>query len=148
MPEHAFRCTCGQLTRIYFDLSQYPYPDALPCRCGGQLVRFFEGAPGIEPDIWHPYFDHGLGTWVKSRAHRQRVAREKGFDEIMGKEEFERSRKAHTPKDEFAFSEADRTAFRDAADKAYNDLKYGNVPIPEPEKLESVDTPDVHVVES
>lgn len=140
MPEHAFRCTCGALTRIYFDQSQYPFPDALPCRCGGQLVRFFESAPGIAPDIWNPQYDMALGQVIHSRQHRKEVAASLGFDEILGVEEYERSRKAHSPKDEFTFSEADRAAFRDAADKAMNDLKYGNVPVPEPATLSAVDT--------
>lgn len=148
MPEHAFRCSCGKATRIYFALEQYPFPDALPCACGGQLVRFFEGAPGMAADVWNPYYDVGLGAWVKSRAHRKELAAAAGFDEILGPEEYERSRKAHVPKDEFTFSEKDKETFRDCADKAMNDLKYGNVPAPEPERLEAVDTTTTLVVES
>jgi hypothetical protein len=141
MPEHSYRCECGERATIYYAINQYPYPEELPCRCGKRLVRFFERAPGMAPDIWHPYYDHQLGSVVTSRAQRDRVAKEKGLA-IMGREEFDRSRKAHTPKDEMPF---DRERWRDAADKAYNDLKYGNVAIPE---MPTVDTADAAVVES
>lgn len=148
MPEHSYRCTCGERTRVLFSLQQYPFPETLPCRCGGQLVRFFERAPGIAPDIWAPYYDQQLGAVVTSRAQRAALAKSKGFDEILGVEEYERSRKAHVPKDEFSFSAADKEAFRDSADKAMNDLKYGNVPVPEMPTLEAVDTPTAIGVES
>ena len=141
MPEHAFRCTCGQKTRIYFDLSQYPFPEELPCRCGGRLVRFFEGAPGMAPDVWNPTYDHALGAWVTSRKQREQVAKSKGL-EIMGKEEFERSRKAHVPKDEFTFTPEESQKLRDCAEKAYNDLHYGNVEVPE---IPTVDTTEAVV---
>lgn len=138
MPEHAFRCTCGKGTRIYFPLESYPYPDALPCTCGGQLVRFFEGAPGMAPDVWNPTYDHALGAWVTSRKQREQIAREKGF-EIMGKEEFDRSRKAAKPKDEFTFTEQEKGLLRESAEKAWNDIKYGNVEVPETPTVDTAD---------
>lgn len=137
MPEHSFRCTCGNTIRIYFALDQYPYPDILPCSCGGGMARFFERAPGMAPDFFMPYFDQGLGQWVKSRQHRKEVAASLGFDEILGPEEYERSAKAHVPKDEFTFTEHEKEVWRDCADKAMNDLKYGNVAVPE---MPTVDT--------
>ncbi len=138
MPEHAFRCVCGQKTRIYFPLEAYPYPDALPCACGGQLVRFFERAPGMAPDVWNPTYDHALGAWVTSRRQREEIAKEKGLA-IMGKEEYERSRKAHVPKDEFTFSPEEKKLLHESAEKAWNDLHYGNVEAPETPTVDMAD---------
>lgn len=130
MPEHAYRCECGEKIHVYFEVGQYPYPNEYPCKCGRSLVRFFEGAPSIEPDIWNPYYDHQLGEVVTSRAQRDRVAKEKGLV-IMGKEEFERSKNNHRPKDEFTFTEREQKLWRESAEKAHADLTAGNVPTPE-----------------
>lgn len=127
MPEHAYRCTCGERTRMYFPLSDYPFPEELPCRCGKKLVRFFEGAPGMQPDIWVPYHDHGLGVTVTSRSQRDRIAKEKGLS-IVSTEEFNKKTGHASQKEEFGW---DREKWRDCAEKAYNDLKYGNVEVPE-----------------
>jgi len=141
MPEHSYRCDCGNRLRRQFSLDEYPYPNEIPCSCGGRLTRFFERAPGMTPDIWSPYYDHQLGAVVTSRAQREQVAREKGF-EIMGKEEFDRNRKMHSPKEDMPW---DGEKFRDAAEKAYNDLKYGNVEVPKPATVDMATDP---VVES
>lgn len=144
MPEHAYRCVCGEKIHVFFDRSQYPFPESYPCKCGRSLVRFFEGAPSMQPDIWNPYYDHQLGAMVTSRSERDRIAKEKGLV-IMGKEEFKRSQDAHHEKDEFAFSPQEQKLYRESAEKAYNDLKYGNVPVPE---MPTVDAAAAAVVES
>lgn len=144
MPEHSYRCACGRTTNVYFDLSQYPFPEALPCGCGGQLVRFFEHAPGMVPDIWIPHYDHQLGCVVTSRQQRDAVAKEKGFSAVGEKEYQRRHEETESPREEMAW---DKEKFRECAVKAYNDLYYGNVEAPETPTMKDVDTPAVHTVE-
>lgn len=130
MPEHAYRCDCGQKIHVFFDQSQYPFPETYPCKCGRVLTRFFEGAPGIHPDIWNPYFDQALGCWISSRAERDRIVAKKGLG-IMGRDEYTRGLKNYTPKDEIEFTPAEKKLWRESAEKAHADLLAGNVPVPE-----------------
>lgn len=138
MPEHAYRCACGQKTRIYYPLGAYPYPEELPCRCGQKLVRFFEGAPAIDPVIWNPYYDQQLGMTITSNSQRRAVLKAKGLD-MVSTEEFNRKNKEATPDHEMKW---DSQKWKDSAEKAYNDLKYGNVEAPAPP---TVDTDDAVV---
>ncbi len=135
MPEHAYRCTCGQKTRIYYTLEAYPYPEELPCRCGQKLVRFFEGAPSIDPDVWNPYYDQQLGVMITSNAQRKQVMKEKNLDAVSTEEFNRKSRDAEPP----AEMKWDSKLWHESAEKAYNDLKYGNVPVPETTAIDTAD---------
>lgn len=144
MPEHAYRCDCGQKKRIYYPLEAYPYPETLPCRCGRALVRFFEGAPSITPDVWNPYYDQQLGITVTSNKQRDEYLKKKGLGAVST-EEFNRKAKEQSLPSEMRW---DSRKWHESAEKAYNDLKYGNVEVPEVPSTETVDTAPVLAVES
>lgn len=120
-----FRHTCGQTARLVWK-SFGPKG-----RLGGDKGRF-------------PYFDTGLGVEVTSSKHRAQMAKEIGLRksggkcglEIMGRDEFTRTAN-NTPdrSDEVAW---DRPAWRDAAEKAWNDLKYKRVSEPSLTTMEDV----------
>lgn len=104
-------------------------PMQIPCSCGGTATRVWVRAPGVgnKAKGKFPYFDTQLGITLESPQHRERVAKERGLV-IMGAEEHERTIRAANANAE-PESMIDGERWRDAAEKAWNDMKYGNVPM-------------------
>lgn len=143
MPEHSFRCqSCGKTTRILFSLEQHPYPDVARCAaCGNPAVRYFERAPGMQPDIWNPTFDVQAGRAFSSRRQRDEWLKSKGLG-IISTEEFDRNVLPREHPDEIAW---DSERWHEAAKKAHDDIYYGNVEVPAPPSLDEADQPIITV---
>lgn len=133
MPEREYHCACGEEVAIFYAVSDYPWPTELRCRCGGALRLYFKRAPGMVPDIWNPYHDQQLGITVSSRAQLNQHLKEKNLAPVST-EEFNRKARDQAQPDEMKW---DSKKWHESAQKAYNDLYYGNVEVP---ATPSVDT--------
>lgn len=135
---HDYCCqTCGTTGEFLLDSPL----DVIRCTCGGFATRVWLKAPGIKNKAkgLFPQYDIQLGMTVESPQHRDRILKERGLT-VISKKEFDRLPEP-TPIEEQNF--VDKAAWREAAEKAWNDIKYGNVPpaeIPTVKDLE-VDTP-------
>jgi hypothetical protein len=118
-----FRCReCGTVGEVLLPSAQ----DILPCSCGGLADRVLT-APfiGNKAKGRYPYVDTQLGITVESPQHRERVAKERGLL-IMGPDEHRRAL-ANAPESDPEPS-VDSKGWREAAEKAWADIKSGNVP--------------------
>lgn len=125
-----WECPCGESGEIYIE-NATNYPTEFKHLCG-QTARLIWKSFGPKGRLGgdkgrFPYFDVGLGVTVNSSKHRSDIAKSRGL-EIMGREEFTRS--AENTPDRSDDMQWDRPAWREAAEKAWNDLKYRNVPEP------------------
>lgn len=118
-----FKCRkCGSVGEVLLPSSQ----DILPCSCGGLADRVLVGSPVIKGKNKgrYPYFDTQLGVTLESSQHRDRIAKERGLI-IMGPDEHRRAlANAHDATE----PSVDSAGWKDAAEKAWSDIKSGNVP--------------------
>lgn len=133
MPAHDYQClSCRKVHEVHFVLGDYPYPKFILCPCGQMAPQVWLQAPAIQPDpYWNPQYDRQLGAMITSKQQRDQILKEKGLVAIS-KEEFTRRAGDVDPDPE---PEVDRTLLKETAEKAWNDLKYGNVPKPQQETL-------------
>lgn len=97
-------------------------------RCNGRAVRVFKHFGGMlgKNKGKYPYFDVQLGTNVESSQHRDRIAKERGL-EVMGNQEWERSRHAPRTPDPLDSDEPDPQLI-EIAKRAWDDVKFDRVP--------------------
>jgi len=97
------------------------------CSCGGLAVLVWLKAPGVanKSKGIYPRFSTQLGCLVESAQHENRVAKEKNLY-AMGPEEHTRTLKNLSEPEEVY---VDPQGFREAAEKAYAEIKSGNVPL-------------------
>lgn len=120
---HDYRCqSCGTTGEFLLDEPV----DFIRCTCGGSATRVWLKAPGIKNKMkgLFPQYDMQLGVTVDSPQHRDRILKERGLTAIS-KKEFDRMPGPTQPEDEVYI---EKNAWREAAEKAYNDIKFGNVP--------------------
>ena len=84
----------------------------------------------------YPYFDVQLGLTIDSPKHRDNVAKARGL-EIMGNEEWNRSRNAPRSPDPVDSDEVDPKLI-ECAKRAWDDVKFGRVPNEEERVLDIV----------
>lgn len=99
------------------------------CRClGGKAERLFSfnGRINGKNKGLFPYFDTQLGLTLESSQHRDRVAKERGLEQ-MGPEEYERSRHAARSPHPMDSDEVDPNLI-ECAKRAWDDVKFGRVP--------------------
>ncbi len=124
MANHDFECQgCGSLFE-----QNVPYPkmhEGISCiYCGQLAVMVWRRAPFMSPDpYWHPQYDPQLGVEITSKAQKEEILRSRNLTTVS-KEEFTRRFESQAD----AEPQLDRQALRDAAEKAWNDVKNGNVP--------------------
>lgn len=137
MPAVEYRCHgCGAEFEAFRSADEWPYPDAFQCtRCGGVASRYFSHAPGMSPDPhWNGYYDQQLGRYISSRDEKRRLLKEKGLEEVSPRE-FQKGFEGYSEKED-VIPEND-PKFRDAMEKAYADLKAGNLEPVTPRKLDA-----------
>jgi hypothetical protein len=130
-----FVCTgCGAIGEELVE----PGTKVLTCSCGQPAVQIWMKAPGVgnKAKGKYPYFDTGLGMTVESPQQRERIAKAKGLA-IMGPDEFARSvgSETETPDENYI----DREKWREAAQKAWQDIKAQNVPLTPAKSMDTVD---------
>ena len=122
-----YRCrTCG----AKFEAIVEKHEKVIPCaRClGGEAERLFSfnGRINGKSKGLFPYFDTQLGLTLESSQHRDRVAKERGLEQ-MGPEEYERSRHAPRTPDPLDTDAVDPKLI-ECAKRAWDDVKFGRVP--------------------
>ncbi len=84
---HEFKCVeCGNSFDEIVDHSVgQSTQDNFDCpECGASGCAW---RPSSRIDRWSerfPYFDRGLGVWLKSKAHRKRICKERGLEPVDG----------------------------------------------------------------
>ena len=139
MPTTEYHCrACGAEYEYVFAVQEWPYPEACECgRCGAVATRYFSQPPAMSPDPhWSGYYDTQLGKWIGSRDEKRRLLKEKGLEEVSS-QEFNRGFETAPEKDDVM--PKDDPKFRAAMEKAYADMKAGNLAPVTPRKVE----PDV-----
>jgi hypothetical protein len=91
--------------------------------------------PGKNKGIY-PRFDVQLGCMLESSSHMEQIAKSRGL-EIMGNQEWERSRNAPRTPDPMDSDEPDPQLI-EIAKKAWDDVKYGRI-APEVEEARVMD---------
>lgn len=127
MPTVEYRCTgCAVEYETTRHASEWPFPDAFVCpSCGSAAVRYFSRPPSMSPDPhWTGYYDQQLGKWISSRDEKRRILKEKGLEEISAAEH-NRGFQTMTEKED-VIPEND-PKFREAMEKAWADMKAGNL---------------------
>jgi putative FmdB family regulatory protein len=118
--------TCG----AKFEALVEKHEKVIPCaRClGGQAERFFSfnGRINGKNKGLYPRFDTQLGLTLESSQHRDRVAKERGLEQ-MGPEEYHRSRHAAGTSGPVESDEVDPVLV-ECAKRAWDDVKFGRVP--------------------
>jgi putative FmdB family regulatory protein len=122
-----YKCrTCG----AKFEAIVEKHEKVIPCaRClGGQAERLFSftGRINGKNKGLYPRFDTQLGLMLESSQHRDRVAKERGLEQ-MGPEEYERSRHAPRTPNPMDSDEVDPNLI-ECAKRAWDDVKFGRVP--------------------
>lgn len=123
-----FDYRCRKCSHTFEALVDNREPE-LPCPiCTEPAVRLFSWRGGFvgQSKGKFPYFDIQLGTTVDSAQHRDRIAKERGL-EIMGNEEWERSRNAPRTPDPLDSDEPDPQLI-EIAKRAWDDVKFDRVP--------------------
>src|SRR5512139_2032 len=127
MPVVEYHCLACQ-TEFEFHLStqDWPYPDAFECTvCRGAATRYFSAPPAMSPDPhWQGYFDQQLGQYISSRDEKRRILKEKGLEEVSAAEH-SRGFEGFSDKED-VIPEND-PKLREAMEKAYADMKAGNL---------------------
>ncbi len=113
---------CGTRGEFFVDNSKV----LIPCTCGGNAHVIWVKAPGMRREFLG-YHDIQLGRYIETRSERDRLLKERGLVAIPPDEWRHTASTAHEDED----AGWDHEAFQNAAEKAYNDLKYGNIPEPE-----------------
>lgn len=145
MPTVEYRCQgCRIEYEVFRHAAEWPYPDNFPCpSCGANVARYFSRPPGMSPDPhWNGYFDQQLGRYISSRDEKRRILKEKGLEEVSA-EEHRRGFEGYSEKED-VIPEND-PKFRDAMEKAWADMKAGNLPPVTPRKVDTADS-EVSVV--
>lgn len=126
-----WECECGGSGEILFD-SPPGYTEFVHKDCG-KTARLVWKSFGPKGRVGgnkgrFPYYDVELGMTLESEKQRKQVAESRGLM-IMSREEHKRTMDAmpDNQPDEVPWNSA---AWQDSAMKAWNDLKYGNVPDP------------------
>lgn len=132
---HDFQCKCGRIQEVFYPAGLVE--DFISCDCGRTAERVWLKAPGVAGDI-EPYYDVQLGCQINSKQQRERIAKERG-KVLLGPDEFRRTN--NTLHAETVDHEADQRKFREAMEKAWSDVKNGNVPKTKPKT-----TPDDAVI--
>jgi hypothetical protein len=143
MPTAEYHCrSCGAEYEYVFAIEDWPYPDACECaRCGLTATRYFSYAPAMSPDpMWNGYFDVQLGQYISSRDEKKRILKEKGLEEVSANEH-RRGFEGYSEKEDVI--PKDDPKFRAAMEKAWADMKAGNL---EPVTPRKVDVSDATVV--
>lgn len=125
MINHDYRCRrCSKLFEAFVD----PNDRVLPCpACEGEsdrVYRKFGQMLGKSKGLY-PRFDTQLGVTLESAQHMERVAKERGL-EVMGNQEWERSRHASRTPDPMDSDEPDPQLI-EIAKRAWDDVKFGRV---------------------
>lgn len=136
MPAVEYHClSCRTEFEFHLTASDWPYPDAFACTvCGAPATRYFSAPPAMSPDPhWSGYFDQQLGQYVGSRDEKRRLLKEKGLEEVSA-EEHRRGFDSFREKDD-VIPEGD-PKLREAMEKAYADMKAGNLAPVTPRKVD------------
>lgn len=91
-------------------------------------------APGIAPDI-QPYFDIQLGKQINTRQERDAILKAKGLV-ALGPDEIRRTDSQNHAEPENII---DKALFKDAAEKAWADVRAGNVPLEAASSTDGID---------
>lgn len=149
-----YECVCGEQGEIIFD-SPPDFIEFTHKKCG-KPARLVWKSFGPKNRIGgekgrFPYFDLQAGETFHSAKDRQHWMKKEGrfinrrgsTFEMMGKDEFTRSAAAEPDRSDDVPWDSDK--FRDAAMRAYNDIKYGNVEVPRMRTMDEVmvDAPTV-----
>jgi putative FmdB family regulatory protein len=123
---HDYRCVKCQRT---FEAFVRVEDMRIPCpTCGDgvadRVYRKMSAMPGKNKGIY-PRFDVQLGCMLESSSHMEQIAKSRGL-EIMGNQEWERSRNAPRTPDPFDSDEPDPQLI-EIAKKAWDDVKYDRV---------------------
>jgi putative FmdB family regulatory protein len=124
---HDYRCLKCQRN---FEAFVRVEDQRIPCpTCGDgvaeRVYRKMSAMPGKNKGIY-PRFDIQLGCMLESSQHMEQIAKSRGL-EIMGNQEWERSRNAPKTPDPFDSDEPDPQLI-EIAKKAWDDVKYDRVP--------------------
>ncbi len=119
---------CDECKKVFEEFVNYE-DRVIPCRfCGKRAVRVFISFGGMlgKNKGKYPYFDIQLGETVESSQHRDRIAKSRGL-EVMGTQEWERSRNAPRTPDPLESDEPDPQLI-EIAKRAWDDVKFDRVP--------------------
>ena len=79
MPTYDYRClACGKVFETFRVVAMR---HDVKCECGGDVVIQIGASVAVRGDL-EPYYCEGLGEVVQNRAHRMRLMKEKGLEEI------------------------------------------------------------------
>jgi putative FmdB family regulatory protein len=128
MINHDYRCLKCQRT---FEAFVEPEQRTLACpTCGDgvaeRVYRRMSAMPGKNKGIY-PRFDIQLGCMLESSKHMEQIAKSRGL-EIMGNQEWERSRNAPRTPDRTDDPDYVDPQLIEIAKKAWDDVKYDRVP--------------------
>jgi len=82
---HRFKCRdCDCVFEVIIDHGKNEsIKDVFPCQeCGSENTNW---KPSVQIDRFSeqfPYFDRGLGVWLKNKAHRRQICKERGLTPI------------------------------------------------------------------
>lgn len=141
---HDYRCLkCQKTFEAYVD----PADRTIACpTCGDgvaeRVYRRMSAMPGKNKGIY-PRFDIQLGCMLESSKHMEQIAKSRGL-EIMGNEEWERSRNAPRTPNPLDSDEPDPQLI-EIAKKAWDDVKYDRVPkeVEEARVMDAIQQSDV-----
>lgn len=124
---------CGDCEALYEAFAGRGSEVNFKCQCcpRGVVRVVWLKAPGVVQDSVGRY-DIQLGRYISTRTERDRLLKERGLV-ALGPDEFRRtSSQRHDEPDGW-----DHDAFTNAAEKAANDLHYGNIPKVEPRTIDA-----------
>lgn len=144
MPLYDYACLkCGWKGELFAE----PDQKEIDCQCGGVIRRVwvkFGGVLGKNKGLY-PYFDRQLGVTVESSQHRDRVAKSRGL-EVMGKEEFDRSRNNHHTNHPWDRGDEPTPEFIEQAKRDWDDVVFKRAPQIEQKAIADAEADVLNVV--